>query len=168
MKKLLTIIAVLSLTASAMAQGVLTATLSSGLNLVSTNRIRIYSIELTSTNAYTYKIWDNDNTSASGTTPGFWGTNFINGAYVSRSTYPTSYVNSYVSPPGFTNWYTNAGIWGVTITNAASTNALSPLYSISTAGAETRVVYADILCTRGVVIGANGNGTATIYYRQEQ
>lgn len=170
MKKILLALALVGMAVSSFAQGILSTNISNGagMHLLSTNRIRVYSIEVTTTNAYTFKFWDNDNTATSGTTPGFWSTNFINAAYVTRGTYPTSYVNTYVGYNGYTNYTTNSGIWGYTTTNAASTNALAPMFQIATSGAETRVNYVDAVFTRGVLINASGNGTITLYYRQEQ
>lgn len=172
MKKLLLLALAGLLTASsAIAQNIATLTIANGPGtfLISTNRMKVYSIETTSTNAVSFKFWDNDNTNntPSAATTGWWGTNFVNGQYISRSTYSTNYVTSYVSTVNYTNYYTNAGIWSVTTTNAAATNALPALASINNGGAETRVTYADVIFTRGAVVNASGNGTVTLYYRPE-
>lgn len=169
MKKLLLSLAMVGLAVSTFAQGILTTNITggAGMFLLSTNRIRVYSIEVTTTNAYNFKFWDNDNTTQTSASTGFWGTNFVSGAYVSRSSYPTTYVNSYINTQNFTNWYTNYGTWTATVTNAAATNAMSPLYQISTSGAETRLNYVDLIFTRGIVCLPSGNGTITLYYRYE-
>jgi len=173
MKKfLLLTLAGLLLASSAVAQNTATLTISTapGLFLIGTNRMKVYSIETTSTNAVSFRFWDNDNTNnvpTAATTSGWWGTNFVNGQNISRSTYSTNYVTSYVSTVNFTNWYTNAGIWSVTTTNAAATNAVVPLQAVNNGAAETRVTYADVLFTRGAIVHASGNGTITFYYRPE-
>jgi len=171
MKKLLLLVAMVGLASSTFAQGVLFTNVSAaGVHLLSTNRVRVYSIETSATNAVTFKFWDNDNTThvPGSASPGWWGTNFVNGAYVSRSTYPTSYVNTYIGYNGYTNYTTNVGIWGLTTTNSASTNAVTPIFQAATSGAETRVSYVDATFSRGILMGVSGAGSVTIYYRQEQ
>lgn len=173
MKKLLILIVMLAVSASAFAQNIATLTFNNapGLYLVTANRAKVYSIETTSTNAVGFRFWDNDNTNnvpTAATTAGWFGTNYVNGEYVSRSTYATNLVTSYTNPVGYASWYTNVGLWSVTSTNAASTNAVSPLVSINNGGAETRVTYVDGIFTRGVIVHATGNGTVTLYYRDEQ
>jgi len=162
----------IGIAASAVAQSYVISTNiinGAGLHLITTNRTRVYSIEITTTNAYNLRFWDNDNTvnTPTSTASGWWGTNFVNGAYITRSSYPTSYVQTYVSPQNFTNWYTNAGVWTVTATNAAGTNATTPLWTTATAGAETRVSYVDVVFSRGVLVYTTGNASVTLYCRQE-
>lgn len=171
MKKLLLLALAIVSTVSAFGQNSVSLSLLNGATtyLISTNRLRVYSIETTTTNAVTFKLWDNDNTNnvPSAATTGWWGTNFVNGAYISRSTYPTNIASSYVSTVGFTNWYTNAGIWSVTSTNAAATNAALPAVTVANGAAETRVTYANLILTRGAVVTSTGNGTVTLYYNPE-
>jgi hypothetical protein len=172
MKKLLLLtLAGLLLASSAIAQNIATLTINNGpgLFLISTNRLRVYSIETTSTNAVGFKFWDNDNTNnvPTASTTGWWGTNFVNGSTVSRATYPTNYATSSISTVNFTNWYTNAGIWSVTTTNTQATNALAALAAVNNGGAETRVTYANVIFTRGAIVHTTGNGTVTLYYRDE-
>lgn len=171
MKKLLLLALALVSTVSAFAQNSVSSTLVNGATtyLISTNRLRVYSIETTTTNAVTFKIWDNDNTNnvPTAATAGWWGTNFVNGQYISRATYATNLATSYVSPVGFTNWYTNSGIWSVTTTNAAGTNATVAMATVANGGAETRVTYANLILTRGAVVTSTGNGTVTLYYSPE-
>lgn len=172
MKKLLILALLTVATAvSSFAQNSVSLTLVNGATtyLIGTNRYKVYSIETTTTNAQTFKLWDNDNTNniPSSSAAGWWGTNFVNGAYISRSTYATNVASSYVSPVGFTNWYTNAGIWSVTSTNVAATNAATPLVTVANGGAETRVTYANLILTRGAVVTSTGNGTITLYYSPE-
>lgn len=171
MKKLLIRIAMLAVGASAVAQQVYTTniTAGAGLHLISTNRMKVYSIEVSSTNAFNYRFYDTDNTTVTPTSSatGWWGTNFVSGQQISRTTYLTNIASSYVGYNGFTNWYTNAGLYTLTTTNAQATNAMSPSVAISTGGAETRVTYVDAIFTRGVAVQTSGNGSITIYYRPE-
>lgn len=139
-----------------------------GNHLITTNRAKVYAIETTSTNAVSYRFFDNDNTTSTGASlanAGFWGTNVVTGAYVSRVSYPTNYAVAFTNNYGlaYTNTYT--GIWTLNVTNAAATNAMSPLVSVATGGAESRVTYTDAIFTRGIVLGSSGNGNITVYYR---
>ncbi len=171
MKKLLLLALALATTVSALAQSTASLTITGGAStyLISTNRLRVYSIETTTTNAVTFKLWDNDNTNnvPTSSAAGWWGTNFVNGAYISRSTFPTNIATSYISPVGFTNWYTNAGIYSITVTNSASTNATLPMVTVANGTAETRVTYANAIFSRGAVVTSTGNGTVTLYYSPE-
>ena len=169
MKKLF-IAALITVTGlSSFAQGLLVTNLSaSGTHLLTTNRVRIYQVEVAATNAQTFRFYDNDNathTGASLANPGFWGTNFVSGLSYTRVTWPSNVVSSFVGQTGFTNWYTNSGMFSLLVTNVQTTNVMSPLVSIATGGAETRLVGVDALFTRGVVIGGTGAGSITLYYR---
>lgn len=159
--------------ASSNAQNVLSRTITGGgsLYLLTTNRAKVYSIEVSTTNAYTFQFFDNDNTNnvPLTTATGFWGTNFVNGAYISKSYYPTNIASSYVGVNGYTNWYTNSGMYALTTTNSAGTNAVAPLAVVTTSGTagETRVSYINALFTRGIVFYCTGNGAVTVYYTPE-
>lgn len=170
MKKLYILIASLTLIVSAQAQLMLSTniTAGAGLHLLSLSRAKVYSIEVSSTNAYTYRFYDNDNAILTPyATNGFYGTNFVNGAYISRSTYATNLLSQFTNYNGFINYNTNVGLYTLTTTNAATTNAMPFLANITTGGAETRVSYVDALFNRGVLIHSTGNGNITVYYRQE-
>lgn len=173
MKKLLLVIAMVAIGYSAVAQSILSRTITSGgsLYLLTTNRAKVYSIEVSTTNAYTFQFFDNDNTNNVPTNAlaGFWGTNFVNGSYVSKSFYTTNVASSYVGANNFTNWYTNSGLYALTTTNAAATNAVPPLATVTTSGTsgETRVSYINAIFTRGIVFYCTGNGAVTVYYTPE-
>jgi len=147
----------------------LTINTAPGLYLILTNRAKVYSVETASTNAAAFRLWDNDNTNnvPNFTGNGWAGTNYVNGSYISRSTFQTNYTSSYTTAVGLVSLYTNTGLWSVTSTNSAATNAVSPLVTVANGTAETRVTYVDALFTRGVIVHATGNGTITLYYRQD-
>src|SRR5215471_7531163 len=87
-----------------------TAVLATGTpTLLSTNRASVYQVEATSTGGGLIQLFDSDNTAAP-----YYGTNYVNAAYATRITYPTNYVTSFIGYNGFTNWYTNLGIWTIT------------------------------------------------------
>lgn len=131
--------------------------------LLSTNRASVYSIGLVATNAGTISIYDCDNIAVP-----LYGTNYTNGAWISRTSYATNLVTSYVGTTGFTNWYTNVGLFTATITNAAATNALSPLVVLPF-GANQAVTYQiDALFARGVTILPSANVGIDIYYNRAQ
>jgi hypothetical protein len=171
MKKFITALLAVGLSVSAFGQGLLSTNITaSGVHLLTTNRIKVYQIEVATTNAQTFRFYDNDNTTSTGAglaTPGFHGTNVVTGATYSRIMYPTNYASSFVSQSGFTNWYTNSGIYSLLVTNTQATNVLAASTVIATGGAETRLVGVDALFTRGVVVGATGTGSLTLYYKFE-
>ena len=172
MKKLLLSLLGLAMVLSAPAQGILSTniTAGAGVHLLTTNRLNVYAIEVGTTNAFTFRFYDNDNTTSSGSslaTPGFWGTNVVTGSYISRVTYPTNYLETFTNYSGYVNYKTNVGLWTLTTTNAQATNVLSTTAIVNTGGAESRVVYVNALFKRGVVFGSTGNGNITLYYRPE-
>src|ERR1043165_2089840 len=108
MKKLLFIAALLCGIASSNAATIAT-NLGSGLNLVSTNRASVYSIELTSTNAATVTLYDCDHIAYNYALGNCFGTNYTNAAFVTVINYSTNLTTSFVGYNGYTNWYTNNG-----------------------------------------------------------
>lgn len=133
--------------------------------IVTTNRASVYSVELTATANALVSFYDIDVTNAP-----YYGTNYVNASYVSRTSYTTNLVTSYVGYNGYTNWYTNQGIFTLTVTNAANTNALAPLLS-AVVGANTLTTYSvDALFTRGIVAVASSgtNINIVVNYRSGQ
>ena len=171
MKKLYILIASLALIANTQAQQMLSTNIFvSGLHHLSIARAKVYSIEISSTNAFTYRFYDNDNLDVwppDTTGAGYYGTNVVTGAYISRTTYATNVLSQFTNYNGFVNYNTNAGLWTLTSTNIAATNAMAALATITTGGAETRVSYVDALFNRGIIIGSTGAGSVTVYYRNE-
>lgn len=172
MKKLFLLIGILSLSLVANAQNLISTNIlaGAGLHLISTNRIKVYSIEVSSTNSFNYRFFDNDNTDnvPTASTTGWWGTNFVSGAITTRTTYPTNYVVTFTNYNGYVNYKTNVGLWTLTTSVAQATNAASPLAVVATGGAETRVSYVNALFTRGVLLYSTGNGSITLYYSNER
>lgn len=167
MKKILLgiTLCVIGLTASAQF-AVLTTNLASGAPiLISTNRAAVYSVEISSTTAGLVKLFDQNTTAAP-----YYGTNFVTEAYPYRVSYTTNMLGTYVGSNGYTNYVTNVGIFSLTLTNAAATNALNPSFAASI-GANIAAVHAtDAVFNRGVVALCQGvtNGSITIYYRPGQ
>lgn len=157
--KTLTIAALIAVCATlAVKADTLTQT-SSG--LATTNRASVYQVTLTSSDNTTVKLFDSDSTAAP-----YYGTNYVNAAYTTRTTYPTNYVTSFVGYNGVTNWSTNAGIWTLTITNAANTNALTPKVVAVCAGNTYVVQDVDALFVRGIyVLSTSTNSSVVISYR---
>lgn len=128
--------------------------------LLTTNRASIYSIEITSDKSVLVDFFNNNSVAAP-----VYGTNYVTAAYPYRISYSTNYVTSYIGNTGYTNWYTNAGIWTLTLTNAAATNALSAGFS-ATVGANTYAVYpVDLLFEKGIVVRGTTNANIVINYR---
>jgi|ERR1041385_490119 hypothetical protein len=148
------------------AQQVLTFTTpaTNGVVLVSTNRASVYQVEVTSTASGLLSFYD-----ANQITVPIYGTNYTNAVYTTRTSYPTNYVTSFVGYNGFTNWYTNAGIWTLVSTNAANTNALSPLFSVPVVANTLAVVNVDALFVRGITcLSTATNSGVVLSYRSGQ
>src|SRR5438445_9988538 len=153
MKKFLSIIGIIGgFSIVANAATISTNILGPGTFLLSTNRASVYQIELTGATSCAVNLYDCDNLAAP-----FYGTNYTAGAYNSRITYPTNYVTTFVGSNGFTNYYTNAGVWSLTITNAAVTNTLPIIGSFVVAGGTYAVYNTDMLFSRGISVNVNTN-----------
>src|ERR1043166_2339147 len=119
-----------------------------GTFLLSTNRASIYQVELTSTASCRVDLFDSDSLADP-----YFGTN---------------YVTTYIGSNGFTNTVTNVGLWTLTLTNAANTNALPTLGSF-VVGANTYAVYnVDELHARGVTFRSSTNVNLVLSYRTAQ
>lgn len=145
---------------AANAQVIATNVAAGGTYLLSTNRASIYSVEITSSNPVQVDLYDADSLAAP-----YYGTNYVNAAYQYRTTYTTNYVTSFVGSTGYTNWYTNAGLWTLTLTNAANTNQLPKAFSAVVAGNSYAVYPTSTLLINGVVMRASTNVAITILYR---
>lgn len=92
-------------------------------------------------------------------------TNYTNIAYIGVGSYTTSIISTVVSPlTGYTNSFTNTGIFTYTNTVAANTNNALP-YTLFPAQANTMATYpVDLHNVRGLTIVANTNATVAITY----
>ena len=89
---------------------------------VITNNVEVVGVQLVTTSGTgTAKFYD-----CPSTADPYYGTNYVTGEYTSTAGYNTNMVTSYVGYNGYTNWYTNAGYFTYTVTNAAATNELTP------------------------------------------
>lgn len=161
MKQIVSIASLLLLTSSLFgATSFSTNIVTKGCYTLLTNAANVSVIELTSDKACLVDFYD-QNTQADP----YFGTNYATSAYAYRTTYPTNYVTSYVNSTGFTNWYTNAGVWTLTLTNAAATNVLAKATSLAV-GANAYAVYpVDLIFNRGISIIASTNVSLAITYR---
>lgn len=132
------------------------------LHLLSSNTVpkNVYSVELTATYPVTVQLFDNGNVE-----PTKYGTNYATDAYTYTTTYATNYVTSFVGYNGYTNWTTNAGVWSVTRTNAAATNALPASATFTVAGGTYAVYNTDLIFNRGIVARCTTNVSININYR---
>ena len=134
------------------------ATTTTNTFIVLTNRVKIVDVQLLS-GANNNIVWFfNNNSLVNG------GTNYVTSLYNSTSVYPTNYVTSFVGYNGWTNYYTNAGQWTFTVTNAAATNALSPMGVFASAANTIGNYPCDMLMERGVVITSQTNTQLILYY----
>lgn len=124
------------------------------------DRASVYSVIVSSDKACVVELFDQNSI-----VDPQWGTNYVSGLYLGRAQYATNYVTSYVGYNGFTNWYTNSGLWSYTITNAAATNALSPMGVFPVSANLAMVNTTDMLFVRGIVMRTSTNATVVINYR---
>lgn len=158
MKKLLLALIVAGIAVASNAAIFSTNVTDGGIHLLSTNRMNIQSVTISSDQNVMLSLYDSDTLTAP-----YFGTNYVTEAYPTRIQYATNRVTSFVGQNGITNWYTNAGLWSVTITNAAATNILSSVDFVI--GANTAVTYdANILLINGCVMRVNTNASVVILY----
>ena len=168
MKKLLSFIGLTSLLSascfgellSANVVGVASATPA---YVLTTNRAAVYNVEVTSAYGGTVNLYDSD-----GNTTYFSliTNSIIPSNYWYRTSYATNYVTSYVGYNGYTNWYTNAGLWSLNVTNTAQTTNVTPPLASFVFAPNTYAVYAvDALFVRGIAATATTNVSIVINYR---
>ena len=160
-KLLLSLVLLCGLKASA-ATIVVNAT-TNGFYLISTNRASVYSIQLTGANGGTVRLFDSDTVADP-----YYGTNYVNAAYTTRILYATNLVTSYVGSNGYTNWYTNAGIYSLVTTNAANTNVLPVVAAFSVAAGQQTILDTDALFVKGITAIITTNVTLILNYRSAQ
>lgn len=130
---------------------------SNGVYNLSTNRASVYSVEITAAANAQVDFYDSTILAAPQ-----YGTNYTNAQWVGRISYATNYVTSFVGYNGYTNWYTNAGIWTLNQTNAANTNVLPVLFSAVVAGSTYAVYNADALFANGITVRCIGTNVALV------
>lgn len=165
-KKILTGLAAIGLTFGLEAASLsYNTTTNGGVYILSTNRASVYQIEVTAGNAALLNFYDCDTL----TQPVF-GTNYTNAAYVSRTTYATNLVTSFVGYNGYTNWYTNLGVFTINVTNAIATNHLPLLFSAVVAANTYAVYNVDALFVRGIAleVPTGTNISVVVNYRSGQ
>ena len=134
-----------------------------GAHLLIDGRASVYSVELTASYPCWVKFYDNNDMAA-----GVYGTNYVNAAYTGKSSYTTNFVTTLVGTTGYTNYYTNTGVYTLSTSVAAATNQLNPSLSFVVAGGTYAVYNTDALFTRGIVALANTNVSIVINYRNAQ
>ena len=134
-------------------------TLAAGINSILTNApTRVTELVLTTgASAATVFLYD----STAGTL-----TNLVLAAYPSRSSYVTNVITSFTDELGNVSSKTNAGIFTLTSTVAASTNEFSRVASFYAPANSTTVKTVDLRLVRGVVTAhSSAVATLTMTYR---
>jgi hypothetical protein len=164
MKQLFTILSVSLALLSTASADVLSAAIPNNTTvLLSTNRADVYTVAISnpsSVNTVAFEMFDCDTTAAP-----YYGTNYVVAAWASKTEYASNIVTSYVGYTGVTNWYTNAALFSMTITNAASTNKLPALLSGSVSPNSTVTYNVNAIFTEGVAVKATTNANVNVYYR---
>jgi len=153
----LVVVTSLALCATTQAAVIATNLPSNGVYQLTTNRASVYSVEVTSSGSALLAFYDSGSLAAP-----FYGTNYTNAAYTNRVTYSTNYVYSFVGYNGFTNWYTNSGVWTINVSNPANTNVLPVMFGAVVAGGTYAVYNTDALFANGITVGCTGTNVAIV------
>lgn len=130
---------------------------------ITTNRINVTQIMLSSAATGVAQFYNMDNTNAP-----FFGMYYTNAPYWTRLSYSTNQVTSFVGQNGITNWYTNNYQYFYNVTNSAGTNELSPLAALAFTANLPVVLNVDMLCERGLTLRTTTNVSYVIYYNSGQ
>lgn len=164
MKKLLLTLGLAIVGFTAFAQIPLSFTgTTNGFYLLSTNRASVYQVVLSVPSGQvpsTVTLYDCDSIAAP-----FFGTNYTNAAFTNYITYSTTMVSSSTGYTGYTNWYTNVGVFTLAVSNRPNTNVLPPIASFTVAGGATIVYNVDALFARGICAAISSNITGVVNYR---
>lgn len=129
--------------------------------LLTTNRASTSSVIISSPSTCVISLYD-----CSSIASPLYGTNYtISANYTNMVTYPTNYTYSFIGNNGYTNWYTNSGVWTQPTTVTAGTYALQPI-AVFPVAANTAVTY-DLNATFSQGIAAlcqNTTNTALVIY----
>jgi hypothetical protein len=139
----------------------ITATLTANTPVILlTNNVQVVNVQASvpSGSGMVY-IYDHNNAAAP-----YYGTNWVSSAYVAQVQYPTNFVTTYVGYNGYTNYYTNVGLWTATITNAAATNALSPQATLPVYASMINQLTTPVMCNLGISVVATVNCSVVISY----
>lgn len=126
-----------------------------------TNNVTVQSFTVYGTNSVapvTLWLYDVSNTN----NPCF-GSNYVTSSYISRAGYATNTSYFTISDTGYTNYYTNTGYWTYTVTNAASTNILTPNATIVVPGGTVGTYSFASSYQQGIAVFANTNCYITLY-----
>lgn len=140
----------------------ITATAASTAFLLIPNRAVIKQIMLTGGAGASTLLFYDQNTLAAP----YYGTNWYWSAYATNFTYATNYVTTFIGYNGVTNYTTNAGVWTISVTNAAGTNLL-PVVTAAVVNANQTAVYTPTpppVFAKGVVLTVFTNVGVTIFY----
>ena len=131
-----------------------------GTYLLKVGRADVDSIQLTSTNAYLARFYDQSTLAAP-----YYGTNYVTAEYSGRSTYATNYVTTWTNSTGVINYATNSGVWTVTTTVEAATNGLPAIVEANTVANAVSIYDVDAIFTKGIVAVVDGNVNITVTYK---
>jgi len=158
MKKILFTLSAIMAALSVNAAVLSTNVVAGGMHLLSANRANIRNIVISSDKNVSVSLYD-----AASLADPYYGTNYTVGAYPTRLLYTTNYVKAYTNQFGIITYTTNAGLWSVTITNVAATNALP--FTTFVVGANTAVSYdVDLLHVNGIAMWTTTNASVVLNY----
>ena len=92
---------------------------------------------------------------------------YTNDVYVTRQQYSTNVVRTFVTSAGVTNSLTNAALYTRVFTNAASTNAISPLLTVVTPSGTVGTYTLNFPLINGLTVSNNVTSTVIANYRSQ-
>lgn len=131
--------------------------------LLSTNRLNVYQIQISSAATGIASFYDSDNTNAP-----FFGICYTNDTWWTRTSYPSNYPTSFVGQNGITNWATNVVQWTYYVTNSPNTNYLPAVGGVGFTANIPAVFNVDWLLVRGLTLRTTTNLSYTILYNNGQ
>lgn len=131
--------------------------------LITTNRVNVYQIQLSSSANGIISFYDCDTTNG----PSF-GLFYTNQSWVTRASFASNVVTSFVGQNGVTNWFTNSVQFSQFVTNANGTNAFNPLVAAAFGANLPTVLNVDALFERGITVNTSTNVNYVIYYNSGQ
>lgn len=136
-------------------------------SLILTNGGRAYQLTLLSSAASVGVLNFYDTLFTNSMAAPYFGTNYVSPANPYRASSNYTVASSYVDTGGYTNWYTNSGVFTYTGTNSLATNQLPKLGSFTTIPNVAVTYDIDWVITKGLSIANQTNVQVILYYNPQ-
>jgi len=92
---------------------------------------------------------------------------YTNDAYVTRTSYMTNLVTTWVTTTGVTNSFTNRVNYTLVLTNAASTNVVVPMFTVTTPAGTVGTYTLGFPLINGLTVSNDVTSTVIYNYRSQ-